>query len=692
MDAGRTSNLVFTEKQDRGIVSYCKKRVEGLRGDNQERFNADRFAAEAYENNRRARASEQGVFEDNNLVLPLSTMIAESFISRAEDATLGQDPFFQFKPQAKNDDPIAQECDAYFRYKFGDRQAKVRSTLAEALKEVFLRRSLVFKVGWEDNVCEWLDRSVTVLHDKGKPVRIPDPDGGDPHYVTDDDAEWEDVDGIDEGGQATKQSRLKLDPSVLWDPKRHSFAPPPKPVMRSANRYVGANAKILDSDAFMCPSTASSIEKADFKCDLDDQPLAWVKTWYIERDWQSWDSYKDLQSGVTAKAKSKTDRNEETKENLDFDLKTKSIPIVYCWVRRDVLGWDRPQEFMVMIDTSCWKSIYYEFQAKLCPDLKSPYQEVSVFRYKGRWWGMNLMEKLMQYQDYIDKQFNRHSARNAANANPIGGFRPDAVEEEPDDIELGDGGLFRLRAGKNIQDFIQFSNIPNLDLDTQDLIKLVREMVQSWLARSNLAQGDTSDIPRDMPQAGIKAALTEGTKIDQRWTRMIISGFEDLLRKMVRLQADQLDEAEVYEVTDGEGTELATMTPEQLKKLEVNVNLVMGQKMDETTIQAAEQALNVQQQYFDTPDPLKKARRPIFTRILERLGYKDIDTLLPLPADPAEVAGGAPPGAVAGAQPGAAPGAPAMPPLAPFPAPGAGSGGAGSPVAAPAPMAAGGAR
>lgn len=642
MAASRQTNFVLNARQDRNLTNYCLRRVDSLINDNDSRMKADRFAAQAYENSRNDREAQQGVFEISNLVLPLSSMIVESFISRAEDAILGEDPYFHFRPQAKNDDPVSQQCDAYFRYKFGERQANIRAKLEDGIQQVFLRRATVFKTIWDQDVAKWIDRDVEVLHDRGKVVRIPDTEGGDPHMVTDDDAEWETFNDVDDGGKPMTRSRLKIDKSIVWDKKRHAFAKPKTPPMRSRIRYEGANSYIVDSDAFLCPSTAPSIEKADFKAERYDRDLPWVKKWFIDRPWSNWDDFRLFHEKASAKPKTDIDRNNDSKEDLSFDEKTHSLPLVECWVRRDVLGWGEPQEFMVLIDVEQKKSVYYEFQAKLCPDLKCPFKEVVAARYKGRWFGLNLMEKLKQYQDYVDKQFNRHSVRNALNANPIGGFHADAVEEEPDELELGDGGLFHLKGGKRMQDFIEFATIPNLDLDTTDLINMVREMVQAWLARSNLAQGDTSDIPRDMPNQGIKAALNEGTKIDQRWSRHIIADYTEILHKMTTLQADQLDRSEVYEVTDGNGTELATMTPDQLKKLDVHVQIVMGQKITETDIAAANQALIVQKDYFLTPDPLKAAVRPAMKKILEKLDFKDVDKMLPLPEMPAETAPAAP--------------------------------------------------
>ena len=109
---------------------------------------------------------------------------------------------------------------------------------------------------------------------------------------------------------------------------------------------------------------------------------------------------------------------------------------------------------------------------------------------QNRWWGPSLPEKIRVYQEYIDKQFNSESYRNELAANPIIGVNPQAVEDEPEDVELHAGKLFQLKDQYGMEDFLSFSAVPNMDQKTQELIDFVFGMVQLWLGVSNMAQGD----------------------------------------------------------------------------------------------------------------------------------------------------------------------------------------------------------
>ena len=64
----------------------------------------------------------------------------------------------------------------------------------------------------------------------------------------------------------------------------------------------------------------------------------------------------------------------------------------------------------------------------------------------------------MSFQEYVDRQFNSQSYRNELAANPIIGVNPQAVEDEPEDVELHAGKIFELKDQYSIDDFINFSS------------------------------------------------------------------------------------------------------------------------------------------------------------------------------------------------------------------------------------------
>ena len=376
------------------------------------------------------------------------------------------------------------------------------------------------------------------------------------------------------------------------------------------------------------------MEYADFIAESYDKDLKWVEEVFYNREWLDYGSYVNL-IRKDANKRTDSDKNREHLENLSFDNEENPVvPIMECWIQRDVLGVGTPQNFCMFIDPESKKALYYEYVAKLTPDNKIPYTSISIGKQKNRWWGPSLTEKVRSYQEYIDKQFNSESYRNELAANPIIGANPQAVEDEPEDIELLPGKIFQLKDQYSMDDFINFTVLPARDSKTQELIDFVFGMVQLWLGVSNMAQGDYQALAPANTATGVEATLREASKIGRRWMRRIVRGFEEHLTKLVKIAITTLDQPEVFEYMEGEVSSFAEMTPEMIEDLDVNVRVVLSQDQGQRAMEKANLALQVQERFLQHPPEMRPFSRPMFKRILDALGYENTDELLPEAAPP----------------------------------------------------------
>jgi hypothetical protein len=240
------------------------------------------------------------------------------------------------------------------------------------------------------------------------------------------------------------------------------------------------------------------------------------------------------------------------------------------------------------------------------------------------------------FQEYIDKQFNAQSYRNELAANPVVGVNPQAVEDEPEDVEFHAGKVFQLKDQYTIDDFISFSQVPQTDMVTQNLIDFVFGIVQLWLGVSNMAQGDFQALAPANTATGVEATLREASKIGRRWMRRIVRGFEDHLTKLVQVAMATLDEDEVYEYMEGDVRVFQEMAADKIKNLDVDVTVILAQDQGQRAIEKATLALQTQDRYFQSPPEMRPYIRPMLKRILDAMGYEKTDELLPneAPADP----------------------------------------------------------
>ena len=623
----KSTNLILNQEQEEKLVEYALDRVESLAEDNRERIFSDKLSWKTYQNDRSDREDLDSIYTQSNTPVPLTSLVVDHFLARAEDEITGTSPYFEFKPQGVADTRVAEEFNRYFHWKLEDK-GRIRERLEESFLHIFLQRAAIFKSVYEERKSTWYDMERNALFDNEEQSFVDLLDIG---PVIEGETEM-----IPEMNPETgeMETRLAADPSFSVIPGKHEFKSFPEGVPTQQIKYKGPRSVVVDTDRFLAPSSVEHLEYADFIAELYDKDLNWCREIFLEREWLSYADYAET-AKKDSNPRTKSQKNEESKDSKKFDSeKIPMVPVVECWISRDVLGTGEPQEFCVFIDTETKKAIYYEYTAKLTPDNRPPYVTVAIGKMQNRWWGPSLPEKIRVYQEYIDKQFNSESYRNELAANPIIGVNPQAVEDEPEDVELHAGKLFQLKDQYGMEDFLSFSALPNMDQKTQELIDFVFGMVQLWLGVSNMAQGDYQALSPANTATGVEATLREASKIGRRWMRRIVRGFEEHLTKLIKLSMATMDEAEIYEYMEGEVSAFAEMTPEKIANLEMNCKVIMSQDQGQRAIEKANLALQVQERYLEHPPEIRPFSRPMFKRILDALGFENIDELLPEAAPP----------------------------------------------------------
>lgn len=150
------SNLKLNEVQEQELVEYACDRIEQLKTDNKERIEVDRGAWNVYNNERSDRSVQDSIYESSNIPIPLTSLVVDHFLARAEDEITGTSPYFKFVPQGASDQESVEKYDKYFHWKI-EKMAKTRERLEECYLHLFIQRAAILKVTYEETVSEWLD-------------------------------------------------------------------------------------------------------------------------------------------------------------------------------------------------------------------------------------------------------------------------------------------------------------------------------------------------------------------------------------------------------------------------------------------------------------------------------------------------------------------------------------------------------
>ncbi len=639
----RTTNAVLTEEQENELRDYLRQRLASLRLDNNERIQADRKSWLSYENDGTERGNVQGsIYSKSNIHLPITSMIVDYFRGRTEDSFPEDgNSFFDFMPVGASDRVKAEEYNNYFNWKI-DAKGGASIVLREGLTHIYVQRAAIFKSVLQKDVSKWVDRDRRILVDMSngaKPVLTTGGgiviEGEDKWVQMPDEVEAEIAMVEASAGavpvQPTMRTHLESDPTIIWDDAKHQWQKPPAGLKREEILYAGPKSVIVDYDRFLCPSMAESVDTPDAIAELYDRNKYWFESMWLERPWSRWKDFEGELASDTAQAK--TLGENQSKENVRFDDKNAVRKVVEFWVRRDVMGWGEPQDLVVFYDEEADKLIWYEFVAKVTPDFKRPYTAIAIGKTKKRWWGQSMPEKIAQYQDKIDRNFNAEAYRNEMNANSLKGVDPSATQEEKEDVIFSPDEITHLKPGKKMDDWVSFAKMPDLDFKTRDIAEFVLWLVQRWLHMSNTNTGELAQTNGGEAETATGAEINqeESATIARCWDRRINLGFRQHIKKLVQLAAAQLPEnqKETYEFTEGEDTLTGTLTGRQIAGIDVDVKIVINKKYNTQKRRAAEQCLDVVNAYMMDPPDIRAIKRPAYAEILESIGYRNIDDLLP---------------------------------------------------------------
>ena len=578
-------NLRLTEEQETKLVEYLKKRLPELAAENRERIDADKQADQDYYNDKGYRAKLGTVFAESNMPVPLTSYVVDHFAARTEEELFARDPMCSFEPEGPSDVDTARGLDRYATFKLF-KLGKVRTDLLECIHSIFRHRAQVVKAIYDEDVDIWEEFDVPVLHDSigGLPVLVPEHGN-----VIEGRDRW--IDLVDPISQFPVQV-LEVDPTVVFDPLRHYYAPSLLPIRFRDVKYAGPRSREVDSDCIHVPNDVRSLDDADIMAEYYDKPSHWARFRFLARPWMDWEKFEALISHENASRKTADDRKKKAKNAKAFDIDNASLGIVEVWIERDVLGWGSPQRFVVWMDKKTNTLLDYEYQKLVTPHGRHPYTATAVAKCEQYWWGYSIPEMLKPFQEYVDLQWNRHSFRNSINANPILAQNPDAIQEKKSFYEIRPFDVMTLEQGKTVQDWLQAFVFPNADLDIQDLIDKALYWVNFWLGISNISRGDYSDVPQNTTLGGQEATLKEASKLSRRWTRRVVGGLEDHLTKLVLIALATMDVEEAFTFLEGEVSQLGFITKDSVRDLAVIARLTVGKDSSSQALQ--EQQLTLQ--------------------------------------------------------------------------------------------------
>lgn len=645
----RKTNLVFTQEQERDLAVYLDEKYVSLRADNADRIQIDTEAWERYWNDvERRKGIAESIYPLSNIPIPVWAMVAEHFVSRIEEATSGDEPYWHYEAVGNKDENKATVYTDYFGWKLD--QGGVHQAMLDSQLPTVIQSATIQKATYVRDEIAWIDMETRVLHDKrtGQPIETITSGP-----VIENEDQWneqEDPIGVLGHvanalgmGSGSTNTRLHLasDPTIIFDPERHEWKIPPGGVKRSQVIYSGAKSEHVRFDRFFCAMDAATIESSDCM-ELQDRALDWFRANWLERPWAQWKTYEPIiKTGDTSPKVDTVDTglgigqptNAKKVENRVYDHVNPVRRVAEFWVERDVLGNGSmpPQKFVCWYDIDLKLLVNYEWQAKVCPDLKRPFTVTVLAKQPNRWCGRSLWQRGKQLFDGVDRLYNGIFYRTLQQANPPKGGDPSAAREEPTDIAYDPTKYYELNKNRTIDDLIQYAKVPDTNQRSQQTLEFLIFWIQLWLGISNIAQGDYAEVPANSTATGISKTLQEASLLGRRWIRRKLEADQEHLNKLVKIIIATIKEnqQEVYEYSDGDQRMVGTIMGAEVRTLNVHVTVVEQPHFKEQDINRSKAALATIDPYFKQLNPeVRKIMLPFILEILHTLGFKNAEEQL----------------------------------------------------------------
>ncbi len=615
-----------------------------------------------------------GIFLESNLTLPVSRRITRQTIARANNYYFGSSPWFAAKAEGIEDQALAQTIEKYATWKLdklGSKRAKqliIRHACVRGeaiVKTVHTTRSQIY------------DTFLKVLADaENKPIMAQDGD-----FITEADQWAEATEGPSAGQVVLARDGATPKPPVPnWTRVK---------AKREQVLFHGPESKAIYYRDFLAPMDASDLQTASTIIHLYDKPVHEIVQQFVKngtvsqevvdaaknapdeahapteedgsqaeqptgdtetpdealrRTRKAVDLIRALAANTTA-PKSAANRAPRASDQEDSDgadqWRTKTdqlepiaeIAEVYTWF--DVDGDGIQENLMVLIDRASQRPIYYDHVANLTTDGRRPFDVVRINDVDDRWYGQGVMELFDTHQDVIDLNVNRWSVTQGG-AGRVDFWSPHLTVEGTNDpdLKMNYGGSYTPKPGADPDKILKSVYLNDVKFDKLERIfELFTQAAMNESGVQHVNDAETAGLDTAKLATGIRNMEAAGQELFAPVIADLESGLQATLNREIAALFAHLDHAETFRYLEGKNTVIATITPDQVAGLDLDVTMKLTRYKNEQKLKENAQASTIIREYYSLPPEVQERVVEVYREMLRTLDLTiDVEqAIAPLP-------------------------------------------------------------
>ncbi len=609
-----------------------------------------------------------GIFADSNLHIPLTRRILQQVIARMINYYLGSDPYFAAYDVGIEDADLADRLDKWLRHVL-DSENDTKGTLASIIERVVICGECPVSLFHQKRVSYYQSDKAILIGPDGQPVV-----GTDNDYIIQGEDEFieQQAPVIDPATQqpavdpATGQPLLQPTGQLVL--KRDGTTPHPgaenyqqQIIWRRTIVEEGPQAEILLPSDFLYPLNCKNLELADATVHHYDEPLITLVHRLLTLDDVAPDQVMEYVSNLThrlltvatpeaqaATNKGRADLNEPL-DSLGQDKREPQVNWSRFCLWYDALNTGNQGNILLIMTRDGTVPLFYDYIENITPDKRRPYRLPTINKIPGRAHGQGLAELFEPLQTAIDLLFNRWQFSMSRSGKIIAWQPENTTEGEADpDLELNGGETLHLKPGKTLAETVQQVDIYDTKgQPLREMIEFLMQIAMNMSGVSNVNDTRIAGLDSSKLKYGIQNMEKTGEELTDKMVNDLRTGIRDILKSLMLLAAANLQSEKTFRFFDGDLGALATIKPNEVKNLTLDVDLQLTKYRGEQELQQNSQAANAATNYYAQPNVEVQSRlAPLFRQILKANGIKNADQVIaPLMALIPPTGPGATPGA-----------------------------------------------
>jgi hypothetical protein len=603
-----------------------------------------------------------GIYAESNLHFPLTRRILLQQIARGIASFTGSDPWFTAYDVNLSDAALAEKVERWMRFE-GD-QSDLTTVVNQSISLAFIQGQSVVET-LHENVFDYYKTYASVAVDeKGVPLGAKDND-----YIYESDL-FIPYSETDAGKLAMAQAEQLAATGVAVAPpstdlvlKRDGATPKPATLTfkkmlidKRIDHRKGAKSSNVNYLDILAPLTVDDLERADAVFRFYDEPVFTLVSKLLAMDWSGTGLSAQDQLSRVAEAMQKltglsnkeklSGANRERDELMEgtqsqgVDTLEPFGSFVRTYGYYDIDGDGHYENLMIISDEGFNVPIYYDYLANVTWNGQRNLAVTRVNAVPNRWHGQSQVEVYGQLQEMIDLGVNR------ANFSQMSSGWIDFVRRDliinGDKLHINGGGIYDLRADAGDADKVfhreQLYNTKYADI--RDFIELLIQIAvnMSGVASANdsrMANLDTGELA-----TGVKNIENSGEELFGVFLVELKPGVQKVVVAFGQTCILHMDKLKAFKYFEGDLGKLATITPEEVRDLKLDVDLALARSRNLADSQQGMAAWSVAKEFYAQPTPeIQEALTPLAVRLLKAFQQKDakeiIKAIYPVTVDPA---------------------------------------------------------